>query len=759
MRGTSDIKGRLLVAFSAMACAWGLALPQALAQETPSRPGSSFASDDFDLDGLINADEALVGSLPDVEDTDGDDLLDGEEAVPLNPVMRVPAAPETSYALIDLGEIPNAVGVNDRGDVLLLGQGSDVNLQYGWLWRNGNTLYIGEGVSGTFRGPLFDGSVYYATQEEEDTIVDSYGTGNRTMSMDNRWHPSSPGSSVSVGPYSETTSWTGIPQTGFVSDPPTLTLLGQTNQGGYAGGWSAMAAAIPGSLPPGFLFDTNRPQPASSTARVTLINDYHDRFLTLTAWSSAGYIQSGEIPSSVASYGQIVLSGWQSNPDFYSTVTGYWAVNNAQGPNVQQSKQIIFANAELITVAKGYAGNFFVRFPGGSFTEVPGATQITDMNSQTTAEGPYFFGTKGTQGPTLWCLNSGAFESYRLRDVSNLPQGQEGVVSRKISKNLVIPMGGEIWRNSIIRSIDDLCRSSTGQFNSPYATHISPNGRFMIASASNVNTDNDHALLLLPFELKVSSANSPTGSAPKYTVTPETPKKGNADNLFSVWLGEDFTVKVKLPESFQLPPNLIKWNAPGENIPDNTKEHTFNWTAVGTKRIEVQVGESTFEIWVDVPHVGDVGQFHAMATIPPWATAQIGSWGTFAQNYCNTHYPESPKRDAIRHSYWCALSVSDGYVTQDQVLYFTTAHEHDDKWTDKEQSFNTTMDLWNNFTGSTVDISVPTLPPTPNTNLILHALEQKYSAGELWIFDGNSSQGASEGIILKSDGLKIHPIN
>jgi hypothetical protein len=69
------------------------------------------------------------------------------------------------------------------------------------------------------------------------------------------------------------------------------------------------------------------------------------------------------------------------------------------------------------------------------------------------------------------------------------------------------------------------------------------------------------------------------------------------------------------------------------------------------------------------------------------------------------------------------------------------------------------MDLWNNFTGSTVDISVPTLPPTPNTNLILHALEQKYSAGELWIFDGNSSQGASEGIILKSDGLKIHPIN
>ena len=262
--------------------------------------------------------------------------------------------------------------------------------------------------------------------------------------------------------------------------------------------------------------------------------------------------------------------------------------------------------------------------------------------------------------------------------------------------------------------------------------------------------------LLLPVQIKVSSADSPSTSAPKYA---EAPEEGNADNLFSVWLGEDFTVKVKLPESFQLPPNLIKWNVPGENIPDNTKEYTFNWTAVGTKRIEVQVGESTFEIWVDVPHVGDVGQLQAIVTMPPWATAQIGSWGTFAQNYCNTHYPESPKRDAIRHSYWCALSVSDGYVTQDQVLYFTTTHEHDDKWTDNEQSFNTTMDLWNNFTGSTVDIAVPSLPPTPNTSLILQALEQKYSAGELWIFDGNTSQGASEGIILKSDGSKIHSIN
>jgi hypothetical protein len=216
-----------------------------------------------------------------------------------------------------------------------------------------------------------------------------------------------------------------------------------------------------------------------------------------------------------------------------------------------------------------------------------------------------------------------------------------------------------------------------------------------------------------------------------------------------------------LPESFQLPPNLIKWNVPGENIPDNAKEHTFNWTAVGTKRIEVQIGESKFEIWVDVPHVGDVGQAQAIATMPPWATAQIGAWAVFAQDYCNANYPVSPKRDAIRHSYWCALSASDGYVTQDQILYFATAHEFDDKWNDtpREQAFNSTMDLWNNFVGSTVNISHPTLPPTPNITQILQTLEQKYSAGELRIYDGSTSEGESEGIILKSNGTKIHPVN
>ncbi len=485
-------------------CEWTIvvlvfALPQAFCDETTSKPGSSYATEDFDIDGLSNKNEALVGSLPDDEDTDGDGLFDGAEAVPLNTIMRVPAAPDVNYALIDLGEDVYAAGVNDRGDVLLLGEGSGEALESAQFWRNGSFISIGEGVRGTFRGPLADGSVYFATPEVEDTVSDAYGTGTRTISMDKRWHPSSPGSTVSVGPYSESTTWPGISQSEFVPVPPTLSIIGPKNRSGYEGGWSAMVAAIPGSLPPGFTFDSDSIHPASSSASVTRINDYHDRFLTFRGSAGAGYKKSGEVPAYLSAGGVIALSGWQSNPDSYSTATGYWAVNGSQGPNVQQSKTIKFANAELVTVATGYDGKYFLRF-SGPFAEILGATQITDINSQITPEGPYFFGRKENNTPALWCVNSGNFESLSLRDVSDLPQDQAGVVSRKISKNLVIPLGSEIWRNSRTLSLADLCKSNI--FNSLYANQISPNGSFLIGSATKHTTEANHAGLLLPFEFK-----------------------------------------------------------------------------------------------------------------------------------------------------------------------------------------------------------------------------------------------------------------
>lgn len=257
---------------------------------------------------------------------------------------------------------------------------------------------------------------------------------------------------------------------------------------------------------------------------------------------------------------------------------------------------------------------------------------------------------------------------------------------------------------------------------------------------------------IVPVEIKVSGSNSPTGSAPKYEDAPEA---GSARGLFSVWPEEDFTVKVMLNEAFEAPADFIRWDVPGEEITNNSIEHTFNWSATGARRIGIQVGELTFETWVDVPNVGTVNRAQAIATLSPWATARIGSWASTAIDYSNNTYPLSPKQDAIRHAYWCALSASDPLVSQQQILYLSTAYEFDNKWNDKHQAFNSTMDLHNNLIGSMVQISLPAQTAAPDTKQILETLEQKYSAGALWIYDGETSERASEGLLLRSNGEEI----
>jgi hypothetical protein len=106
---------------------------------------------------------------------------------------------------------------------------------------------------------------------------------------------------------------------------------------------------------------------------------------------------------------------------------------------------------------------------------------------------------------------------------------------------------------------------------------------------------------LLPVEIKVNSANPPAGTAGAKYSNPDRPINGNADNLFSVWRGEDLTVKMKLLDSFQLPSGLIKWIVAGESIPDNTKEHTFDWGAKGAKHIEFKLENPSFQFGLICP--------------------------------------------------------------------------------------------------------------------------------------------------------------
>lgn len=272
-------------------------------------------------------------------------------------------------------------------------------------------------------------------------------------------------------------------------------------------------------------------------------------------------------------------------------------------------------------------------------------------------------------------------------------------------------------------------------------------------------------LNLLPIEMKVNSANPPAGTAGGKYSDPDRPTRGSADNLFSVWPEEDFTVKIQLPDTFQLPPGLIKWSVQGESIsiPDNTKEFTFNWATPGLRRIEIRIGESIFLVWVDLPDVGTLNQNEAAMAVDPFSALAIAAHAATAILYANNSYPISPKRDAMMHSFWNALCASDNSVDFGAILLIGRAHEFNNKfgipnffWQDgnPQHAFNTTMDLRNNGIGTTASHSIVGVP---DWNAILPDLENKYNAGQMWIYDGNTSQGASEGILSKSNREKIFP--
>jgi hypothetical protein len=73
---------------------------------------------------------------------------------------------------------------------------------------------------------------------------------------------------------------------------------------------------------------------------------------------------------------------------------------------------------------------------------------------------------------------------------------------------------------------------------------------------------------------------------------------------------------------------------------------------------------------------------------------------------------------------------------------------------DSQYAFNSTMDLRNNGIGLTAAHSIVGVP---DLNDILSDLDIKYTSGQMWIYDGNTSEGASEGILSKSNRQKIQP--
>ena len=268
-----------------------------------------------------------------------------------------------------------------------------------------------------------------------------------------------------------------------------------------------------------------------------------------------------------------------------------------------------------------------------------------------------------------------------------------------------------------------------------------------------------------------SMGNSSFGSPPKYNGTP---RNGSADNLFSTWPGEQFKVDVVFSpklEAGDLPNNAITWTASsGEVIPNNSLSHTFTWSSTGVKTITVN-----FPLWgfsrtvhVDVPDVGTVSRQDAALAVatmlPPIPTlfpynpaVTLLESGIEAMNYANQNFGNEPMRDAFRHAYWNALAVSHWGVTAFMVDLVTTGHEFDNR-ASGQQAFNSSMDLYNNRVGQTIEIM--RLDGAPAKRRIRERIIELYASGDFWIWRRGqnfvNSEQNSEGILIKSNRSKIY---
>jgi hypothetical protein len=175
-------------------------------------------------------------------------------------------------------------------------------------------------------------------------------------------------------------------------------------------------------------------------------------------------------------------------------------------------------------------------------------------------------------------------------------------------------------------------------------------------------------------------------------------------------------------------------------------------------------GEQKFKVVVDLPNVGNVSQADALLAVEPISGGLIVAYGFESMNYTNSAYPNAvPKKDAIRHSFWTGLCASDIFVDSQAVSFVTTAHEHNNKWgigtfgtaSAPQHAFNSTMDLRNNLIG--LGTSHMTADGAPDRLQILIDLNRQYQQGLMWIYDGTTSEAASEGILSKSNRKKIFP--
>lgn len=483
---------------------------------------------DSDGDGLTDDIEKLLGTIAvgkDGLDSDSDGVNDYDDAVPTVKEMTVRAAPRSSYAVIDLGEIPatssNAYfpiqGVNDRGEVLLVqpsGTNTSSAYQYigmsyaQWhglpdadlvlqlsLWKGGMKLAVGESI--WFAGPLNDGRVLYLDQAF--TLIPSAQQGIFRYNIKSWLDGVSSDSGV------------GSESPGFSSEFEVL--------------WIIAAPFDP--HPPLALW----PASISQTYKDTL-TEMEDAFIALSYNSEnhpyTKYAMAGAVTAANDAGKRMLIGGesteYGSSPGFTAFICGWRDGASATTGGVVGTFWKVYSANQKKTGGTGNAiRNFLVNNSGFSAFEesvetnwngntnnaasyvvkangiaVPNSQILYDLNNSATEESPYLLG-KTSDSAAIWCYNEGKYSQIKINGVVE-PVGN--TVNRMLSNSLVVPLGDKIWRNSMTHPVGDLCPGAT-EWSGWNIRTVSPEKNLLAGLA--IRNGKQHGVMLVPVDIAVDA--------------------------------------------------------------------------------------------------------------------------------------------------------------------------------------------------------------------------------------------------------------
>lgn len=472
------------------------------------RTADPYSDDDEGVgDGLPLYVEFEVGTNPNKRDTDGDQVYDGNDAVPTKKEMTVRAVPESNYAIIDLGsgypDIGDSAGsgLNDKGEVLLTKVFGTVGgyITYdGELWRSGEKIPIGK--SRKFSGPLQDGSVYFDDPKQSEDIVIDWAEGTVNRFVLKRW------TDAGTNDVGFQSIYVDVKSNEHFNFPMASNYLnGNIAQAAYqAEATMEMIFRSYVDIPPVWEFWEYQ------SVWYLTVNDAEDISvgISLSMWDMGGPIEAFHramgVLSSTGEWRELAKNHevlhWQSGLIEEIDGTYAWKIlTNNDGFIVGVISDEYNSDPSVF----GWENDKLSVRSGSGWQEVSDEPGRVDLNESITPEGPYFYESK-EGSTTLWCNNNGNFVGIEL---SVVPIGSTNVVGRTISNHLVIPGGEYIWRNSRMRRVADLCGNPT-EWSNFNIRLVSPNNNLLLGDATRNGTN--HRVLLIPVEVYDDALNSPT---------------------------------------------------------------------------------------------------------------------------------------------------------------------------------------------------------------------------------------------------------